>query len=131
MICSTQLCYKMENFSLQSPVPRTIPFNETNNTLPRNNKNMCYQVQNTNENSLELHNGLYSISHCNMSPYETGVRSQCSSSVSGSQVKTVPPLNLPCQTLPTWDYGDCYNYYSNGCYNTCQFVNCVDIEDFM
>lgn len=40
-------------------------------------------------------------------------------------------LNLPCQTYQNWDYNQCYSYYANGCYNTCQFVDVVDIEDFM
>lgn len=40
-------------------------------------------------------------------------------------------LNLPCQSYANWDYNQCYNYYVNGCYNTCQFVKMVDMEDFM
>lgn len=38
---------------------------------------------------------------------------------------------LPCKTNDNWDYNRCYSYFANGCYNTCQFVNVVDIEDFM
>lgn len=38
---------------------------------------------------------------------------------------------FPCQLLPNWDYQQCYSYYANGCYNTCQFVNVIDMEDFM
>lgn len=40
-------------------------------------------------------------------------------------------LGLPCQTISDYDYGQCYSYYANGCYNTCQFVDVGDIEDFM
>lgn len=40
-------------------------------------------------------------------------------------------LGLPCQTITDYDYGQCYSYYANGCYNTCQFVDVGDIEDFM
>lgn len=40
-------------------------------------------------------------------------------------------LNLPCQNSSNWNYDQCYSYYSNGCYNTCQFINMGDIEDFM
>lgn len=40
-------------------------------------------------------------------------------------------LNLPCQSSNNWDYNQCYSYYANGCYNTCQFVNVGDMEDFM
>lgn len=40
-------------------------------------------------------------------------------------------LAVPCQTVADYDYGECYSYYANGCYNTCQFVNVGDIEDFM
>lgn len=40
-------------------------------------------------------------------------------------------LNLPCKSNSDWDYNQCYSYYANGCYNTCQFVNMGDIEDFM
>lgn len=40
-------------------------------------------------------------------------------------------MTLPCQTYPTWNYEECYSYYANGCYNTCQFVEMGDIEDFM
>ncbi|KAJ8924028.1 hypothetical protein NQ315_006805 [Exocentrus adspersus] len=40
-------------------------------------------------------------------------------------------LGLPCQTDRDYDYGQCYSYYANGCYNTCQFVDVGDIEDFM
>lgn len=40
-------------------------------------------------------------------------------------------LNLPCQSNTNWDYNQCYSYYANGCYNTCQFVNVGDMEDFM
>lgn len=39
-------------------------------------------------------------------------------------------LALPCQA-DDYDYGQCYSYYANGCYNVCQFVDCGDIEDFM
>lgn len=42
-----------------------------------------------------------------------------------------PRLNLPCQTIDNWNYNECYEYYADDCYNTCQFVNFVDIEDFM
>lgn len=38
---------------------------------------------------------------------------------------------LPCKGNEEWDYNQCFSYYANGCYNTCQFVNVVDIEDFM
>lgn len=38
---------------------------------------------------------------------------------------------IPCRTYDNWDYNNCYNYYADGCYNTCPFVNFVDIEDFM
>lgn len=38
---------------------------------------------------------------------------------------------LPCQSTSDWNYSQCYEYYSNGCYSQCQFVNFVDIEDFM
>lgn len=45
-------------------------------------------------------------------------------------------MALPCQSsgVNEWDYrggGECYSYYANGCYNTCQFVEFCDIEDFM
>ncbi|XP_049826594.1 uncharacterized protein LOC126266510 [Aethina tumida] len=40
-------------------------------------------------------------------------------------------LGLPCQTNPDYDYNNCYSFYANGCYNTCQFVQFGDIEDFM
>lgn len=40
-------------------------------------------------------------------------------------------LALPCQTQPNYDYDQCYSFYANGCYNTCQFVETGDIEDFM
>lgn len=40
-------------------------------------------------------------------------------------------LAVPCQIVDDFDYGLCYNYYANGCYNTCQFVELDDIEDFM
>lgn len=40
-------------------------------------------------------------------------------------------LNLPCQNSTNWNYDQCYSYYANGCYNTCQFINIGDIEDFM
>lgn len=40
-------------------------------------------------------------------------------------------LNLPCQNSTNWNYDQCYSYYANGCYNTCQFINMGDIEDFM
>lgn len=40
-------------------------------------------------------------------------------------------LNLPCQNSSNWNYDQCYSYYANGCYNTCQFINMGDIEDFM
>lgn len=40
-------------------------------------------------------------------------------------------LALPCQTATNYDYDNCYSYYANGCYNTCQFVEFGDIEDFM
>nr|CAI5864623.1 unnamed protein product [Callosobruchus analis] len=41
-------------------------------------------------------------------------------------------LGVPCQTSsPNYDYGKCYSYYANGCYNTCQFVEMGDMEDFM
>ncbi|RZC32855.1 hypothetical protein BDFB_005757, partial [Asbolus verrucosus] len=40
-------------------------------------------------------------------------------------------MALPCQTSSGWDYEECYSYYANGCYNTCQFVEFGDIEDFM
>lgn len=40
-------------------------------------------------------------------------------------------LAVPCQADTDYDYGLCYNYYANGCYNTCQFVEVDDVEDFM
>lgn len=40
-------------------------------------------------------------------------------------------MALPCQTSSNWDYTECYSYYADGCYNTCQFVEMGDIEDFM
>lgn len=40
-------------------------------------------------------------------------------------------LQLPCQSSNDWNYDQCYSYYANGCYNTCQFINMGDIEDFM
>lgn len=40
-------------------------------------------------------------------------------------------LAVPCQIDSDYDYGLCYSYYANGCYNTCQFVAVGDIEDFM
>lgn len=40
-------------------------------------------------------------------------------------------LGLPCQTDQDYDYGHCYSYYADGCYNVCQFVDVGDIEDFM
>lgn len=40
-------------------------------------------------------------------------------------------MALPCQSSSSWDYQECYSYYANGCYNTCQFVEFCDIEDFM
>ncbi|KAJ3648941.1 hypothetical protein Zmor_020708 [Zophobas morio] len=40
-------------------------------------------------------------------------------------------MALPCQASSTWDYQECYSYYADGCYNTCQFVELGDIEDFM
>lgn len=40
-------------------------------------------------------------------------------------------LAVPCQTVSDYDYGLCYSYYADGCYNTCQFVDGGDIEDFM
>jgi hypoxia-inducible factor 1 alpha len=40
-------------------------------------------------------------------------------------------MALPCQSSSTWDYEECYSYYADGCYNTCQFVEMGDIEDFM
>lgn len=40
-------------------------------------------------------------------------------------------LKLPCQSSSDWNYDQCYSYYANGCYNTCQFINMGDIEDFM
>lgn len=40
-------------------------------------------------------------------------------------------LALPCQTQSDYDYNHCYSFYANGCYNTCQFVEMGDIEDFM
>lgn len=40
-------------------------------------------------------------------------------------------LKLPCQNSNNWNYDQCYSYYANGCYNTCQFINMGDIEDFM
>lgn len=40
-------------------------------------------------------------------------------------------LDLPCQNSSNWNYDECYSYYANGCYNTCQFINIGDIEDFM
>lgn len=40
-------------------------------------------------------------------------------------------LGVPCQQPGFEDYGRCFNYYANGCYNTCQFVAVDDIEDFM
>lgn len=40
-------------------------------------------------------------------------------------------LNLPCQASANWNYDQCYSYYANGCYNTCQFIDVGDIEDFM
>lgn len=41
-------------------------------------------------------------------------------------------LAVPCQTVSDdYDYGLCYSYYANGSYNTCQFVEVGDIEDFM
>ncbi|KAF5271116.1 hypothetical protein FQA39_LY08254 [Lamprigera yunnana] len=47
---------------------------------------------------------------------------------------TIPQLaknDFPCQTFPDWNYSQCYSYYANGRYNTCEFVDVVDIEDFM
>ncbi|KAK9681192.1 hypothetical protein QE152_g38508 [Popillia japonica] len=38
---------------------------------------------------------------------------------------------LPCKTNENWDYNQCFSYFANGCYNTCQFVHGMDIEDFM
>ncbi|GJQ81426.1 hypothetical protein Trydic_g18288 [Trypoxylus dichotomus] len=38
---------------------------------------------------------------------------------------------LPCKTNENWNYNQCFSYYANGCYNTCQFVDVIDIEDFM
>lgn len=43
----------------------------------------------------------------------------------------VAQLDLPCQNSNNWNYDQCYSYYANGCYNTCQFINMGDIEDFM
>lgn len=40
-------------------------------------------------------------------------------------------LAVPCDSAVDYDYGLCYNYYANGCYNSCQFVEVDDIEDFM
>lgn len=40
-------------------------------------------------------------------------------------------LALPCQASADFDYGRCYSYYADGCYNTCQFVEFGDMEDFM
>lgn len=40
-------------------------------------------------------------------------------------------LAVPCQTDTDYDYGLCYSYYADGCYNTCQFVEVGDVEDFM
>lgn len=40
-------------------------------------------------------------------------------------------MALPCQNSSNWNYDECYSYYANGCYNTCQFVATGDIEDFM
>lgn len=38
---------------------------------------------------------------------------------------------LPCRVFDNWDYSSCYSYYASGRHNTCQFVNVMDIEDFM
>ncbi|XP_066262735.1 hypoxia-inducible factor 1-alpha isoform X2 [Euwallacea similis] len=40
-------------------------------------------------------------------------------------------LGLPCQNQSAYDYEQCYSFYADGCYNTCQFVEVGDIEDFM
>ncbi|KAG5878132.1 hypothetical protein JTB14_015115 [Gonioctena quinquepunctata] len=40
-------------------------------------------------------------------------------------------LGLPCQTKDDYDYQECYSYYSDGCYNVCQFVESGDIEDIL
>ncbi|KAF5274064.1 hypothetical protein FQR65_LT04462 [Abscondita terminalis] len=40
--------------------------------------------------------------------------------------------NFPCQRFEDWEYNsNCYSYYANGRYNTCEFVDVTDIEDFM
>ncbi|XP_044746845.1 hypoxia-inducible factor 1-alpha isoform X2 [Coccinella septempunctata] len=61
----------------------------------------------------------------------------CSSASSGQYSGRINPNSLlanlipPCQKEQDWDYDQCYSYYANGCYNTCQFVKFGDIEDFM
>ncbi|CAH1164562.1 unnamed protein product [Phaedon cochleariae] len=40
-------------------------------------------------------------------------------------------LGLPCQVDEQYQYDQCYSYYANGCFNTCQFVQLGDMEDFM
>lgn len=63
--------------------------------------------------------------------------SLCSGPAFGTYVGRINPnsllaeLALPCQRQEDWDYEQCYSYYANGCYNTCQFVKFGDIEDFM
>lgn len=45
---------------------------------------------------------------------------------------TTTTTPFPCQIYPDdWNYQNCYSYYANGCYNTCQFVDLGDMEDFM
>ncbi|XP_056638030.1 hypoxia-inducible factor 1-alpha-like isoform X1 [Diorhabda sublineata] len=40
-------------------------------------------------------------------------------------------LGVPCQNDNHYDYGRCFDYYQNGVYNVCRFVEVGDIEDFM
>lgn len=68
--------------------------------------------------------------------FSTETFSQTPKVFDGGSKKIIPngllaKLAVPCQNVSDYDYGLCYSYYANGCYNTCQFVDVGDIEDFM
>ncbi|CAH1958689.1 unnamed protein product [Acanthoscelides obtectus] len=83
-------------------------------------------------------NSVPSIEHPNM--YQDGcfynsdsIHSNASCDSEKTRVRPnslLAKLGVPCQTSD-YDYGNCYSYYANGCYNTCQFVEMGDMEDFM
>lgn len=118
-----------QNYFCQ-PRITSIPFENTACVSGNMGNNECYCSACTRTDNQE-----YGGSRCNQYYEDYGAISP--SAVNNANVNMFDKKNsvfdgpLPCHSFDNWDYASCYSFYANGCYNTCQFVNMMDIEDFM